>query len=50
MIKITMFSSQPYDQRFFEEAKGSAPIEFTYQEASLSAHTVALAKDRKSVV
>lgn len=49
MIKITMFSSQPYDQRFFEEAKGSAAVEFTYQEAGLSAHTVALAKGSAAV-
>lgn len=49
MMKITMFSSQPYDQRFFEEAKGSAPVEFTYQEAALSAHTLALAEGSQAV-
>ncbi|MFD2263968.1 2-hydroxyacid dehydrogenase [Lacibacterium aquatile] len=48
MIKITLFSTQPYDRRFFDAAADPS-IEFTYQEAALTPHSIALAEGADGV-
>ncbi|MBN3809889.1 2-hydroxyacid dehydrogenase [Paraburkholderia sp. Ac-20347] len=52
-MRVTVFSSQPYDQRFLEETlqghQGGLDVEFVYQEASLSDQTVSLAQGADAV-
>lgn len=47
-MKIAIFSTQPYDRRFLDEALAARDarrdIELEYQEAALALHTVALAQ------
>lgn len=47
-MKIAVFSTQPYDQRFLDEALQQHTrvhgVEWVYQQASLSEHTAALAQ------
>ncbi|KAA0018636.1 2-hydroxyacid dehydrogenase [Salinicola corii] len=52
-MRVTVFSAQPYDRRFFDECVESrfadAGLEWMYQEASLSTATVALAEGSEAV-
>lgn len=52
-MKIAVFSARPYDRRFLEEAnppgRAGQAFEFLYYDASLAAHTVALAQDCQAV-
>ncbi|WP_028227896.1 2-hydroxyacid dehydrogenase [Paraburkholderia ferrariae] len=52
-MRITVFSSQPYDRRFLEESLqrhgAGLDVEFVYQEASLSNQTVSLAQGADAV-
>jgi D-lactate dehydrogenase len=52
-MRITVYSAQPYDRRFFDEIRASrfadAGFEWLYQTASLEAGTVALAEGSDAV-
>ncbi|WP_322529628.1 2-hydroxyacid dehydrogenase [Salinicola sp. LHM] len=52
-MRITVYSAQPYDRRFFDEIRESrfadAGLEWLYQTASLEAGTVALAEGSDAV-
>lgn len=50
-MKMTVFSTQPYDRRFLDEANAQRemPFELVYQEAGLSLKTVALAEGAEAV-
>lgn len=52
-MKITVFSAQPYDQRFLDEANrhhfAHHNFEFTYQNVPLSLQTVALAQGSDAI-
>lgn len=52
-MKITVFSTQPYDQTFFDEALASfgadLALELVYQQATLSAQTAVLAQGSDAV-
>ncbi|MGM8929992.1 2-hydroxyacid dehydrogenase [Salinicola halophyticus] len=52
-MRVTVFSAQPYDRRFFDELVESRPVdaelEWVYQDAGLSAATVALAEGSDAI-
>ena len=52
-MQIAVFSTQPYDRRFFDEGHANHPrsrsITMVYQEAPLALHTVALAQGSQAV-
>lgn len=50
-MKITVFSAQPYDRTFFDEALATAglAVELVYQQASLSEQTAVLAQGADAV-
>ncbi|RIJ42310.1 2-hydroxyacid dehydrogenase [Pontibacter oryzae] len=48
-MKITLFSSKPYDQQFFEEANTSFNNEIVFQEVALNENTAAMATGAKAI-
>ena len=50
-MKVAVFSTEPYDRKFLEEANHSEKIghEFTYFEARLEAKTAALAEGCRAI-
>ncbi|WP_456269038.1 2-hydroxyacid dehydrogenase [Kushneria sp. AK178] len=52
-MKITLFSAQPYDERFFEDVRregfAGAPFELIHQQATLTHQTTALAEGSDAV-
>ncbi|WP_438765045.1 2-hydroxyacid dehydrogenase [Kushneria sp. TE3] len=52
-MKVTLYSAQPYDERFFEEARlegfADQPFELIYQETTLTRQTTALAEGSDAV-